>query len=119
MIRRPPRSTLFPYTTLFRSPRPGSPKDVTGDALVDIAEVGDRVVPLRCRGGVEVVAAGGAEQPEEAGTTHSLEDHRSPASHAFIDVAEVGDRVVPLGGRGGVEVVADRPHRNALPAGFC
>src|SRR3989442_7050463 len=24
MIRRPPRSTLFPYTTLFRS-RPGSP----------------------------------------------------------------------------------------------
>src|SRR2546430_11730905 len=24
MIRRPPRSTLFPYTTLFRSPCPGS-----------------------------------------------------------------------------------------------
>src|SRR4051812_49947575 len=24
MIRRPPRSTLFPYTTLFRSPRGGS-----------------------------------------------------------------------------------------------
>src|SRR6266576_5960394 len=23
MIRRPPRSTLFPYTTLSRSPRPG------------------------------------------------------------------------------------------------
>src|SRR3712207_7734174 len=23
MIRRPPRSTLFPYTTLFRSPRGG------------------------------------------------------------------------------------------------
>src|SRR2546427_3226909 len=23
MIRRPPRSTLFPYTTLFRSPRSG------------------------------------------------------------------------------------------------
>src|SRR5690348_17933221 len=25
MIRRPPRSTLFPYTTLFRSPRPPRP----------------------------------------------------------------------------------------------
>src|SRR3712207_8850102 len=25
MIRRPPRSTLFPYTTLFRSQRPGAP----------------------------------------------------------------------------------------------
>src|SRR2546430_3976550 len=28
MIRRPPRSTLFPYTTLFRSPIPAMP-DVT------------------------------------------------------------------------------------------
>src|SRR5690348_17990281 len=25
MLRRPPRSTLFPYTTLFRSPRCGLP----------------------------------------------------------------------------------------------
>src|SRR5258705_9451638 len=25
MIRRPPRSTLFPYTTLFRSPAPPGP----------------------------------------------------------------------------------------------
>src|SRR3712207_7789682 len=25
MIRRPPRSTLFPYTTLFRSPSAGRP----------------------------------------------------------------------------------------------
>src|SRR3712207_8603244 len=30
MIRRPPRSTLFPYTTLFRSDRDG---DVLGRAL--------------------------------------------------------------------------------------
>src|SRR2546430_3916947 len=28
MIRRPPRSTLFPYTTLFRSPR-GRPRPVS------------------------------------------------------------------------------------------
>src|SRR3712207_1965913 len=27
MIRRPPRSTLFPYTTLFRSPRSRSAED--------------------------------------------------------------------------------------------
>src|SRR3712207_8094712 len=26
MIRRPPRSTLFPYTTLFRSEPPGAPR---------------------------------------------------------------------------------------------
>src|SRR2546427_4894918 len=28
MIRRPPRSTLFPYTTLFRSRRPKSPRPI-------------------------------------------------------------------------------------------
>src|SRR3712207_7961032 len=28
MIRRPPRSTLFPYTTLFRSEIPHSPKTI-------------------------------------------------------------------------------------------
>src|SRR2546427_2991733 len=32
MIRRPPRSTLFPYTTLFRSPEP---LDHVAPALVD------------------------------------------------------------------------------------
>src|SRR5438876_2761119 len=26
MIRRPPRSTLFPYTTLFRSRKPNAPR---------------------------------------------------------------------------------------------
>src|SRR2546430_7829058 len=31
MIRRPPRSTLFPYTTLFRSDQPGgSPETAVG-----------------------------------------------------------------------------------------
>src|SRR5258708_24160188 len=29
MIRRPPRSTLFPYTTLFRSPRSNRPFALT------------------------------------------------------------------------------------------
>src|SRR2546430_12314708 len=30
MIRRPPRSTLFPYTTLFRSSSPGSTRSDAG-----------------------------------------------------------------------------------------
>src|SRR6266852_6877649 len=33
MIRRPPRSTLFPYTTLFRSPRPSRPQHRAGQRL--------------------------------------------------------------------------------------
>src|SRR3712207_7723509 len=36
MIRRPPRSTLFPYTTLFRSTR--TPRLTYGDGLVDEVE---------------------------------------------------------------------------------
>src|SRR2546430_2058705 len=33
MIRRPPRSTLFPYTTLFRSPKCGGPVEQDPDVL--------------------------------------------------------------------------------------
>src|SRR5215204_4328309 len=33
MIRRPPRSTLFPYTTLFRSPR--RPRPTTGSGSIE------------------------------------------------------------------------------------
>src|SRR5438094_2570709 len=39
MIRRPPRSTLFPYTTLFRSIR----------LLADLAHVGSRLAELYVR----------------------------------------------------------------------
>src|SRR3989449_321739 len=38
MIRRPPRSTLFPYTTLFRSPRPGAALVVQGTVGVMVNE---------------------------------------------------------------------------------
>src|SRR5258708_34133643 len=34
MIRRPPRSTLFPYTTLFRSPRTAIPRAPPNSVLV-------------------------------------------------------------------------------------
>src|SRR3712207_7612595 len=34
MIRRPPRSTLFPYTTLFRSYNGTKPDDIGGKDLI-------------------------------------------------------------------------------------
>src|SRR3989442_4603549 len=37
MIRRPPRSTLFPYTTLFRSPGDAE----SGDQVEEARETGD------------------------------------------------------------------------------
>src|SRR2546430_5826822 len=43
MIRRPPRSTLFPYTTLFRS-------HISWDICVRIRSVCMFVAFLRCRG---------------------------------------------------------------------
>src|SRR3712207_8834669 len=57
MIRRPPRSTLFPYTTLFRSvlqPRhrlpgrdPAVPLPVDADEHVALGEVGPVQLPDR------------------------------------------------------------------------
>src|SRR6266481_6819667 len=43
MIRRPPRSTLFPYTTLFRSPAAGGgPAQALAGGLPRPAAPGDR-----------------------------------------------------------------------------
>src|SRR3712207_7235700 len=63
MIRRPPRSTLFPYTTLFRS--------VRGDP--GVAEH-DRVAHHRTRGDV-----------------HARRDHG--ADHRALDLAAVAQQV--------------------------
>src|SRR5256885_11119288 len=39
MIRRPPRSTLFPYTTLFRSRRKHTQRRGSGAAHLDASEI--------------------------------------------------------------------------------
>src|SRR2546425_2574437 len=46
MIRRPPRSTLFPYTTLFRSPHPHPRRQLHRPRHVRRPEVELRPVPL-------------------------------------------------------------------------
>src|SRR5260370_14694806 len=38
MIRRPPRSTLFPYTTLFRSHHPSNMRIVITQGILDLLE---------------------------------------------------------------------------------
>src|SRR2546430_9763910 len=46
MIRRPPRSTLFPYTTLFRSTRNPT---VAPEAMDGVATAGVSAIPSRPR----------------------------------------------------------------------
>src|SRR2546430_12662121 len=47
MIRRPPRSTLFPYTTLFRSRAGHVPGDAAVERTVDGDDIGGKVVQDR------------------------------------------------------------------------
>src|SRR3712207_8798982 len=60
MIRRPPRSTLFPYTTLFRSFIGGSLGVAAGEAFIKGAEAAiERATPF-----VVFTASGGARMQE-------------------------------------------------------
>src|SRR2546426_8519318 len=52
MIRRPPRSTLFPYTTLFRSPI-----DAVRRANMVLGDIGETAV-LAKRGELDKIALG-------------------------------------------------------------
>src|SRR5258708_17666283 len=65
MIRRPPRSTLFPYTTLFRS------LTVTPPALARIS--GSTITPRRAR----ISSACGVVGPLAASATMRSEEHTS------------------------------------------
>src|SRR2546422_2244907 len=86
MIRRPPRSTLFPYTTLFRSRPPGviPGRVVTEDRHV--AHVAPRGHPRRDRGRPADLAPGG--QAGQVG--HGRRDRKSTrlnSSHGYISYA--------------------------------
>src|SRR5258708_26361664 len=77
MIRRPPRSTLFPYTTLFRSVRSWSVR----------AHGWYRTFLEEPRGAIQV---GGREIPVRAVVTRSVRDRKSTrlnSSHQIISYA--------------------------------
>src|SRR2546422_8381756 len=70
MIRRPPRSTLFPYTTLFRSTASCSPVD---------APLGTAAVPLAPLARVTSVSTVGLPQDRKSTRLNS--------SHGYISYA--------------------------------
>src|SRR3712207_8905676 len=75
MIRRPPRSTLFPYTTLFRSsseaPGASRPKTVTA------APPSGARPSASVRSGVQASCATGKEKPSGITPTTRSEEHTS------------------------------------------
>src|SRR2546422_11572224 len=97
MIRRPPRSTLFPYTTLFRS----LPLDL-------VAEV---VLVAGVRGVIEVELLVGVSE----GDRPDLRVQRRPAGVAAVIVAEraPGDRIDRRGPRR-IELAIRTDHGGAV-----
>src|SRR3712207_8407770 len=88
MIRRPPRSTLFPYTTLFRS--------VEEDAVRDRDRLLGRAAPLECpdravfAGGLGELALAGAGRGRFIAAERGEGDRKSTrlnSSHANISYA--------------------------------
>src|SRR3712207_8571716 len=81
MIRRPPRSTLFPYTTLFRSHGFGDNQNVAeDDRSVDAQQIHGLKCDLRCELG----------RPHHREKIRSCTDRKSTrlnSSHANISYA--------------------------------
>src|SRR3712207_7944570 len=88
MIRRPPRSTLFPYTTLFRSPRARVTQEDHRFAGVEIGTRGQGVDGGGVDGGGSAeVEVGQALDPGEAGLGQDRKSTRLNSSHVNISYA--------------------------------
>src|SRR2546430_17551921 len=106
MIRRPPRSTLFPYTTLFRSPllrrlpALASAHDEFGGRLLLVS----RLAALRLAPWIGGRAAARALPPAAAQrVVHRIHRHAAPPRHAAEPAAPAPPphrqpRVVPVPG---------------------
>src|SRR3712207_7120770 len=82
MIRRPPRSTLFPYTTLFRSDdlladRPPEVRQLVAELVKGLLGQPDHVVVLRLGHVCSAPASGGSDRKST----------RLNSSHANISYA--------------------------------
>src|SRR2546422_3382768 len=83
MIRRPPRSTLFPYTTLFRSPvRPERFENVHHEPLVLL-----RLPQVAVERGVPLALPDPAKQYEGLVVNVDRKSTRLNSSHGYISYA--------------------------------
>src|SRR2546427_7321396 len=96
MIRRPPRSTLFPYTTLFRSDVVGRHTDVSGP-LLDHLQDGVQHAAHRAEG--RILARGGAAAAVElaeqlVGAVDEMNDHSPERTRAARSRSSVRSRAL-------------------------
>src|SRR3989449_11748473 len=127
MIRRPPRSTLFPYTTLFRSLRlegrirvhrlervqctaPVGVIEIRPPEVIDVDAPGERAIGVLVREKRPQYAAGPARIAK-------------PAQLPHVALGAVGDRYVEVAdplAHGGMQIVTypprDRVESQAVPA---
>src|SRR3712207_7654128 len=91
MIRRPPRSTLFPYTTLFRSAQPRGQGAAPRDVAARRARAADGGRPADGRGGLR--RPGGPHDGDRGaaargrGAAGDRKSTRLNSSHANISYA--------------------------------
>src|SRR5260370_26109668 len=101
MIRRPPRSTLFPYTTLFRSSscrsfslegnRKQRPSE-TEFVAVGVNEVEKALTPLGVAGRASWLAPCDAERSEEH--TSELQSHLNLVCRLLLEKKNKSDQVI-------------------------
>src|SRR2546430_7912012 len=94
MIRRPPRSTLFPYTTLFRSAESGyADPSSTANALVNRArELGATIVQYRH---VDAIRTAGGKVVGDRKSTRLNSSH-SQISYAVFCLKKNKPSILPL-----------------------
>src|SRR5687768_17968421 len=76
MIRRPPRSTLFPYTTLFRSL-----------TLVATGMMANDKTYVREKEAAQILNRALAREPQHPGVTQDRKSTRLNSSHGYISYA--------------------------------
>src|SRR3712207_8509655 len=86
MIRRPPRSTLFPYTTLFRSGRSRRPRGAdVAVILEDLTALLEAAVPVDRA--LKIAAAQARSTMQRAVIEEDRKSTRLNSSHANISYA--------------------------------
>src|SRR5574337_2148211 len=93
MIRRPPRSTLFPYTTLFRSRKPREPVDLAELAGLAIADL----LPLAEAKNIDLGAG-------ELAAGAVLQGDREALRSLLGNLVDNAIRYAPVGGQVNVSV---------------